>query len=88
MVKDRRELARFWAEEKPSVRIGKAGVSERVVAEVKRQLKGKELIKVRVLPSALSGGTLNKIIAELIERTSCVACGRRGLVVVLSRKAV
>lgn len=88
MVKDRRELARVWAEEKPSVRIGKAGVNERVVEEVRRQLKRKRLIKVRVLPSALLDGTLSELIAELVARTSCNACGRRGLVVVLSRKGV
>ena len=85
MVKDRRELARVWAEEKPSVRIGKAGVNEQVIEEIKRQLKRKRLIKVRVLPSAVLDGTLNDLITELVARTSCNACGRRGLVVVLSR---
>ncbi len=88
MVKDRRELARVWAEEKPLIRIGKAGVNERVVEEIKRQLKRKPLIKIRVLPSALLDVTLNELIAELVARTSCSACGRRGLVVVLSRKVV
>ncbi len=87
MVKDRRELAKVWATEKPSVRIGKAGVNERVIKEIKRQLKGKRLIKVRILPSAVLNGSLDEIITELVTRTSCVACGRRGLVVVLSRKA-
>jgi RNA-binding protein YhbY len=85
MTKDRRELARVWAEEKPSVRIGKAGVNERVVEEVKRQLKRKRLIKVRVLPSAVLDGKLDALITKLVAQTSSVACGRRGLVVVLSR---
>ncbi len=85
MVKDRSELGRVWAEEKPSVRIGKAGVNESVIEEVKRQLKRKRLIKVRVLPSAVLDGTLNDLITELVARTSCNARGRRGLVVVLSR---
>jgi RNA-binding protein YhbY len=87
MVRDRRELARVWATEKPSVRIGKAGVNERVIAEVKRQLKRKPLIKVRVLPSAILNGSLDQLITELVTHTSCVVCGRRGWVVVLSRKS-
>lgn len=86
MVRDRHELARVWAIEKPSVRIGKAGVNDRVIEEVKRQLKRKQLIKVRVLPSAISNGSLNELITDLATRTSCIVCGRRGLVIVLSRR--
>jgi RNA-binding protein len=86
MVMDKRELARVWAEEKPIIRIGKAGVNEGVVEEVKRQLKRKPLFKIRVLPSALLEVTLNELLTELVTRTSCSVRGRRGLVVVLSRK--
>jgi RNA-binding protein len=88
MTIDRHELARVWAEEKPSIRIGKAGVNKQVVEEVKRQLKRKRLIKIRVLPSALLDGTFNGLITELVDLASCKACGRRGLVTVLARKDV
>ncbi len=39
----------------PVVRIGKSGLSENILAEIRRQLKAKKLIKVRVLRSAFEG---------------------------------
>ncbi len=88
MVKDKRELARVWAEEKASIRIGKGGIDDGLVAEMKRLLKQKRIVKVRVLPSALSAGAMDVLIAELATRTSCEICGRRGSVAVLARKGI
>ncbi|MFX1563534.1 MAG: YhbY family RNA-binding protein [Promethearchaeota archaeon] len=85
-MRDKRELARVWAEEKPSIRIGKGGVDAGLVAEVKRLLKKKRIIKVRVLRSALAANEVDKLVAELAAQTSCEVCGRRGLVFVLARK--
>jgi len=86
MVVDNRELGRVWAEEKPSVVIGKGGVDEGVVEEVRRQLKRRGVIKVRVLRSALEECSFEELVGELASRTSSRVCGRRGRVVVLSRR--
>jgi RNA-binding protein YhbY len=88
MVKDKRELARVWAEEKASIRIGKGGIDDGLVTEMKRLLKRMRIVKIRVLPSALSAGTMDVLIAELAAQTSCEVCGRRGSVAVLARKGV
>jgi len=87
-MKDKRELARVWAEDKPAVHIGKGGVDERVVEEVRRQLKRQHLIKVRVLPSAVATTPLDDLVMSLVTQTGAVAYGRRGFVVVLGRKGL
>jgi RNA-binding protein len=87
-MRDKRELARVWAEEKPSIRIGKGGIDAGLVAEVKRLIKQKRIIKVRVLRSALAASAVDELIAELAAKTSCQVWGRRGSVVVLARKGL
>jgi RNA-binding protein len=87
-MKDKRELARVWAEDKPAVHIGKGGVDERVVEEVRRQLKRQRLIKVRVLPSAVATIPFDNLVMNLVTQTGAVAYGRRGFVVVLGRKGL
>ncbi len=39
--------------EKPTLHIGKEGATAEVVAEVKKQLKAREMIKVKILKTAL-----------------------------------
>jgi RNA-binding protein len=85
---DRRELARVWAEAKPSIRIGKDGIDSGVVEEVKRQLKRQRMIKVRFLRSAGSSEALETLVLELEQQTGSHVCGRRGSVIVLARKGV
>lgn len=85
-MKDKRELARVWAEDKPRVHIGKGGVDERLVEEVRRQLKRQPLIKVRVLPAALRASPFDDLVRNLATQTGAIVYGRRGFVVVLGRK--
>ena len=85
-MKEKNELARIWAEAKPSVRIGKGGVNSGVIEEVKRQLKKQPLIKVRVLRAALASEVFDEMILKLATETRSKVCGRRGSVVVLARK--
>ncbi len=48
-----KELIKEVRHSSADVRIGKAGVSERVLEEIKRRLKDKGVIKVKILKSAL-----------------------------------
>ena len=85
-MKDKRELARVWAEAKPSVRVGKGGIDTGVVAEVQRQLKKQRMIKVRFLRSALSTNAIGTLITEIATKTSSRVVGQRGFVIILTRK--
>ena len=60
---------------KPAIQIGKEGITDSVIEELKRQLKDKKLVKVKFLRSALeekdreesAEDLRNKTGAELIE---------------------
>ncbi len=55
--------------EEPHVRIGKAGITEGVLGEIKRQLESLKVIKVRVLRSYLrASGRKTKEIAEEVAK--------------------
>jgi len=54
---------------KPAIQIGKEGISEGVIEELKRQLKEKNLVKVKFLRSALEQTGREQLARELQERT-------------------
>jgi RNA-binding protein YhbY len=44
---------RRLSEEKPTIRIGKDGVSGEILKEIERQLDKKEMVKIKILKSAI-----------------------------------
>lgn len=67
MGKDRKTIKTIHG--KPSVRVGKSGIHEGVLGEIKRRLEEEEVIKVRVLRSYLTkGGVEVSSVAEEIAR--------------------
>lgn len=78
------DLARVWAEKKPAIRIGKAGLAKGIVEEVNRQLKKQRVIKVRFLRTATAELGVDALAAALAEQTSSEVWGRRGSVIVLA----
>lgn len=81
------DLARIWAEEKPSVRIGKDGIDAGIIEEVNRQLKRKRVIKVKFLHKMAGSDKVDQLADELAAKTSSSVWGRRGFVVVLAKQA-
>jgi len=68
----------------PSVAVGKSGVTDSVIAEIKGQLKRRRIIKIRLHgESKLSRLEIAK---ELAERTGAKLVDVRGFTVVLTRK--
>ena len=53
----------------PMVFVGKSGITEEIINEVKRHLRSVKLIKVKVQKSALPGKTKTEIAQELAEKT-------------------
>ncbi len=71
----------------PIVRIGKAGLTESVLIEIKKQLKQKNLIKIKVLKS-FAKGKEKKTIAELLsKRTGSLLVHNVGFIIVLAKKS-
>jgi len=71
------------AEEKPTVWIGKNGVTEEVVDEVKKQLKSNEIVKIRILKKAFVQKSLKELTNKLLEQTESELIDARGHTILL-----
>lgn len=70
----------------PVAWVGKSGMTESVVAEIKKQLKKKGLIKVKLLKAALEDTGKKELAGSLAEKTGSVLIAQVGFVVVLYRE--
>ncbi len=51
-----------------TLQVGKDGITETLIQELNAQLERRKLVKVRLLPSATSGGSENASQAEALEQ--------------------
>lgn len=84
--KTKKELVRMGSEIDPTVHVGKEGLTEGIVQEVKAQLKRAKLIKVKVLPAA--GQDKDEVAEELAARTGAKVVETRGFTVLLSEASL
>ena len=70
----------------PVVRIGKSGITDSIVEEIKKQLRKKELIKVKLLGSFVKGKDKKLLAKELAEKANAMIIHKVGFVVVLYKK--
>ena len=70
----------------PSIRIGKSGLTDGTVSEIKKQLKVKKLVKIKFLKTAL-GEMKRKEFANLVaSKTDSELVNQVGFVVVLWKR--
>ena len=84
--KTKKESVRMGSEIDPTVHVGKEGLTEGIVQEVKAQLKRSKLIKVKVLPAA--GQDKDEVAEELAARTGAKVVETRGFTVLLSEASL
>ena len=65
----KRRIKRRLSGEKPTIQIGKNGVSEKLVKEIEKQLEKKEMVKIKILQSALEGEEAREIASKIAEQT-------------------
>jgi len=82
----RRRLASLMATEKPTIWVGKAGISEGLLEEVSRQLDARRVVKLKVQRSLLSEHTVEEIASSVAERTGAELIEVRGHTFVLYRR--
>ena len=68
----------------PAVRIGKLGLTDAIVRQVKEQLKKRKIIKVKFLKTAIEDNK-KELILDLAERAGAKIVHRVGFVAVLER---
>ena len=67
----------------PDLRIGKNGLSESIINEVKEQLEKKSLVKIKFLSSALDSITKKQLVDTLVQKTGATLVHKVGLVATL-----
>ena len=89
MAKDIKKLLKKKMVERADVNIGKRGLAESVLSEIDRRLNDSEIVKVRILKSALAAEGIDnrkKFAQILAEKLKVDAMEIRGYTVVLYRK--
>ena len=71
---------------RPTIWIGKNGISQETLAEVDRQLEGAEMIKVTILKSALTDVNVKTIAIKVAQQTKSDLVEVRGHTIILHRK--
>jgi len=77
----KKELIKKGSELDPTIHVGKEGLSEGIIEEVKAQVKRSKLVKVRVLPAA--DQDKDEVAEELAQRTGAKVVEPRGFPVLL-----
>ncbi len=71
--------------EKPTTWIGKEGITAQMISEIDRQLEISEMVKIRVLNTALKDEKAKDLASKVAERTSSVLVEVRGHTFMLYR---
>ncbi|MEM3578256.1 MAG: YhbY family RNA-binding protein [Candidatus Bathyarchaeia archaeon] len=61
----KRRIKRELSMEKPTIWIGKGGASSEIIMEIGKQLDKNEMVKVKILKSALEKGTAKQIASKI-----------------------
>ena len=77
-AKTKRHVKRRLGTEKPTVWVGKGGVSQELLREVDKQLDKNEMVKIKILKSALEKGKTKQIAFEIAEQTQSSLVEVRG----------
>jgi len=82
----KRRIKKLLSGEKPTVRIGKAKISGNLLSEIERQLKDKEMVKVKMLKSSLQGLNAKSVASEIAEKTDSNLIEVRGHTFILYKR--
>jgi RNA-binding protein len=76
--KKMKELKSRSVEKKPTVWIGKGGVTDALLGQIRRQLDANEMVKVRVHKTSLEGTEVAKLADKIAEGTTSEIVDVRG----------
>ncbi|MGQ9641799.1 MAG: YhbY family RNA-binding protein [Candidatus Bathycorpusculaceae bacterium] len=82
----KRRIKREMTREKPTIWIGKDGSSQDLLGEIERQLEQKEIVKVKILKSALEGSKAAAVASLIADQTEANLVEVRGHTFVLYKR--
>jgi RNA-binding protein len=74
----KRRIKQELSAEKPTVWIGKGGATARLISEIDRQLKEREMIKAKILKTALKEEKAKDIATKIATQTNSTLIEVRG----------
>jgi len=84
--KMRRRIKHELSDERPTVWIGKKGVSEEIFAEIDAQLERTEMVKGKILKTALGERNAKEVASRIAQQTNSTLVEVRGHTFMLYRK--
>ena len=81
--KMKRRIKSELSTEKPTVWVGKEGASSQILNEISRQLEKREMVKIRVLRTALKDEETKEIASKIAEQTESTLVDVRGHTIML-----
>jgi len=84
--KIRRRIKRELSSEKPSIWIGKNGATRQVIEEISRQLEKREMVKVKMLKSALRSEEAKAVGSRIAQQTGASLIDVRGHTIMLYKR--
>jgi len=82
----KRHVRHVLKDEKPTIWVGKDGLTLEVSGEMEKQLTKNKMVKVRILPTALQTETANAIASKAAEQSGSSLVEVRGHVFILYRR--
>ncbi len=82
----KRRIKHELTDSKPTIWIGKKGISSEVLAEIDGQLERTEMLKAKILKTALADNNSKTIAAEIAQQTDAILVEVRGHTFILYRK--
>jgi len=82
----KRRIKRELSAEKPTIWIGKEGATPRIVNEISRQLEKREIVKVKILKSALKDEEAKSVASKIAQQTASTLIEVRGHTLLLYKR--
>jgi len=82
----KRHVRHELKEEKPTIWVGKEGLTPPLLGEIENQLEKKKMLKIKILKSALQQDTAQTIASKAAEQTGASLVEVRGHVFILYRR--
>jgi len=84
--KMKRRIKRELSAEKPTIWVGKEGAVSPIVNEISRQLEKREIVKVRILKSALKNEEAKSVASKIAQQTDSTLIEVRGHTLLLYKR--
>ena len=88
MKKGKSELVKEVRSKSAKIILGKKGITNEFIEEVKRQLKREKIIKIRVLRSVLAEKSMDELTSEIATKTKSQLLETRGYTMLLARRHI